>query len=697
MVIRTSEKFSSSVDAMPNSAHSTSSQLHLGAAYYPEHWPEERWPEDIRLMQEAGLSVVRMAEFAWSAMEPAEAKFDLAWLERAINLLSNGGIVSVLGTPTATPPAWMVQKYPDLLAVDENNRRVQFGNRCHYCVNSPDFHAAVRRLVTAMAERFGNHPSVVGWQIDNEYNRVCYCDRCRRLFQEFLQKRYGSLETLNEHWATRYWSETYSAWDQIPLPIGPHNPGLMLEFKHFITFSYRQFQKLQLDILHQYLRPGVWVTHNFMGLFDGFDHYEMTRDLDIASWDWYVGTGHHDYLTSGAVHDLTRGFKRKNFWLMETQPGHVNWAALNNDLNKGEMRAMAWHAVAHGADAVLYWQWRSAMNGQEQYHGALLDQSGQPRPLFEEVQKISRDFKAATELLGGSTVKSDVAMLNCYDSRWSIHWQRHHKDFQYEAHFGHYYRPLAARNINVDVISADESLDGYALVIAPSLLILTQKRIEQIKDFVCRGGTLVLTIRSGMKDEFNSLLPFRQPGPLAEIAGIEIEEFYALQDPVPVAGEWFKGTSNLWAERLKILDLERTTPLAFFGRSNGWLDDRPAVTSHPYGKGTVYFVSAYLDESSQDTLMEHILASAGIAFIPTPTDVEIRQRTGRTGEAVFIMINHSGTERIVPLPWPVHEHLSGAQIQETIKLAPGGIALLTRQSEKAPADEVKGFQEKTIV
>lgn len=398
------------------------SHLHLGAAYYPEHWPEERWTEEIRLMQEAGLTVARMAEFAWSTLEPAEGEFHFDWLDRAIDMLAGEGIVSVLGTPTAAPPAWLTQAHPETLAVDEYGRRAQHGNRCHYCVNSPEYHAATRRIVGAMAEHFGPNPDVIGWQIDNEYNRVCYCDRCRDRFQAYLADKFGSLDALNERWTTAYWSQTYSAWEQIPLPIvGRHNPGLRLAFKQFVTESYRQFQRLQIDILRPHLEDDVWITHNFMTWFDGFDHYALSEDLDLASFDWYVGSGHHDYLSSGAAHDLVRGFKRRNFWLMETQPGSVNWSDVNNTLNQGEVRAMAWHAVGHGADAVLYWQWRSPLNGQEQYHGTLIDQSGQPRPLYEEVQQLGRDFESASPLLAGSApAPARVAILNDYDSRWSI-------------------------------------------------------------------------------------------------------------------------------------------------------------------------------------------------------------------------------------------------------------------------------------
>jgi len=656
-----------------------SSRLHLGAAYYPEHWPEERWPQEIRLMHEAGLTVARMAEFAWSTLEPAESEFHFDWLDRAISALATAGIVSVLGTPTAAPPAWLVQRHPDLMAVDESGRRIQFGNRCHYCVNSPELHAATRRIVGAMAERFGDNPHVIGWQLDNEYNRVCTCERCQGLFQRFLAEKFGTLDALNHHWSTRYWSQTYAAWEQIPVPIGRHNPGLMLAFKHFVTESYRQFQKLQLDVLRPHLRPDVWVTHNFMGWFDGFDHYVLAQDLDQASWDWYVATGHHDYLTSGAKHDLTRGFKRRNFWLIETQPGSVNWSSINNALNKGEARAMAWHAIAHGADAVLYWQWRSALNGQEQYHGTPVDQSGQPRPFYEEVQQLGRDLAAVSPLLSGSRVVAKVALLNSYDSRWSIQWQRHHRDFDYVAHLNSYYRPLAARNIPADIISAGASLDGYRLVIAPALLILNDNVAGQLRDFVERGGHLVLTLRCGMKDAYNALLPSRQPGLLADLAGIEVDEYYALLDEVPVIGNWFTGVSRLWAERLKVRDEENTHAIARYGPSNGWLDDQLAITVHSYGRGLVYFVGAYLDEDAQQALIDRIARMAIVKpVMETPVGVEACVRVNPEGAKVFIVVNHGREEQVVRLPWPANEHLRGQMVADTLKLAPYGVAILTR-------------------
>jgi beta-galactosidase len=661
-----------------------SNRLHFGAAYYPEQWPEERWPEDIRLMREAGVSVVRMAEFAWSTMEPAEGEFHFEWLDRVIELLAANNIKTVLGTPTAAPPAWLVQHYPETVAVEETGLKVQFGNRCHYCVNSPEFHAIVQRTVSAMAEHFGHNPHVIGWQLDNEYGRVCYCEKCQGQFREYLAQQYGTLEVLNQRWTTAYWSQTYSAWEQIPIPIGNHNPGLMLEFKRFVTQSYKRFQKVQLDALRPHLNEGVWVTHNFMGWFEGFDHYEMSQDLDMASWDWYIGIGHNDHLRTNAIHDLTRGFKRRNFWVMETQPASVNWSGINNVLNPGEARSMAWQAVAHGADGLLYWQWRSALGGQEQYHGSLVDQSGQPRPFYKEAQQIGNEFAAVSPVVAGSAPKASVAMLNDYDSRWSIQWQRHHRDFDYVRHFNHYYRPLAARNVAVDILSAQsitsyDEIKKYRLIIAPALLIVSQQLADALKTYVSIGGHLVLTARTGMKDRYNALLPMRQPGLLTKIAGVEVEEYYALQDAVPVKGNWFEGRSEIWAERLKILNTSYCLYVAKYGKSNAWLDGQIGITINPIIRGFVYYVGAYLDPAAQDAMLGRFLQTAMVGGpFAAPEGVEVATRVKPDGSDVFFVINHKNEEVNVTVPWPAMDHISASPVEGALHLPPYGVAVLTK-------------------
>ncbi len=655
--------------------------LHFGAAYYPEHWPSEHWAEDIHLMKAAGFTVVRMAEFAWSTMEPAEGQFEFDWLEAAITQLAEAGILTVLGTPTAAPPAWLTQTYAQTLAIDENGKRVQHGNRCHYCVNSPAYHAAAKRIAGAMAQRFGQNPNVIGWQIDNEYNRYCYCETCQAEFIKFLQSRYGDLETLNRRWSTAYWSQTYTDWEQMPIPWGGHNPGLMLEHRRFITHSYTRFQKKQIDALRPHLHADAWITHNFMGWFDGFDHHLLSRDLDLASWDWYVGSGRNDYAASGAMHTAVRGYKNRNFWIMETQPNNVNWSPLNNTLEPGETRALAWHAIGHGADAWLYWQWRSAHGGQEQYHGTLVDQSGQPRPFYADAQALGRELAAAAPALENTVPAGQAALLYSFDSRWSIQNQRHTRDFDYIQYLVSCYRPFSARNVPTHILSPDADLGGYKLVIAPALNVLTESQAQALAEYAHAGGHLVLTPRTGMKDEANALLPLRQPGFLREAAGAEVEEYYALLEPVEVQGK-INGKCKIWGERIKVLDEANTRILAHYGAGLGWLNGQPAVTVHNYGTGKVYLVGAVLDEATQDALFALILREASLASVlNTPQGVEACLRVGADGKKVYILVNHTGQAQSVLLPWAAFDHLSGKTGTE-IELLPYRAAVLT-QDKKA--------------
>jgi beta-galactosidase len=656
--------------------------MHLGAAWYPEHWPEERWPEDIRLMTEAGFTVARIAEFGWSTMEPMESHYEFAWLERAVALLHENGLAVVLGTPTAAPPAWLTYHHPDTVAVEPNGRPAQHGNRCHYSPTSLTYQKYCRRIVEQMAKRFGRDERVIGWQIDNEYNRVDYSDNTRRQFQAFLKEKYGTLDELNGHWSTAYWSQAYTDWNEIPIPIGPHNPGLMLEFRRFVTKVWRDFQKLQVDIIHHYAAPGQWITHNFMGWFDGFDHYELNAELDFASWDWYIGVGHHDYTATGAVHDLTRGFKRKNFWVMETQPGNVNWAQINNMLHKGEARCMAWHAIAHGADAVLYWQWRSAPGGQEQLHGSLLGADGCPRPFYSEVQQLGRDFQAVGNALDGTTPQNSVAILHTYDARWSLNAQRHHHQFDPVDQLLRYYRPLAARNVGVDIVAPTAPLERYRLVIAPALILLSEPAAQNLTAFVENGGTLVLTVRCGQKDAYNALFPALQPGPLREIAGVEVADFYPLDEPVPVRAGWdtpMAGQSELWAEALRPLD-EKTEILARFGEANGWLDGQAALTRHPAGEngGQVIYVGAVLNRELQSDLTDWLLPRAGVTPVQTGAapGVEVGRRVGEDGQACLLVINHNRVEATLPLPAPMRDLLTGEDVGDAVTLPPYGVRLL---------------------
>jgi beta-galactosidase len=649
----------------------------MGTDWYPEQWPESRWEEDLRLMEATDLKVVRLAEFAWSRMEPSEGHYDFDWLERAINLAGKHHLVSVVGTPTAAPPAWLTQKYPEVLRIEPNGQRVTHGNRAHASAGAVRYREFCRQIAEQMATRFGHNPNVVGWQIDNEYGYawMSYDDETRRQFQDWLAAKYKTLDSLNTHWTTTYWSQTYDKWSEIPIPIGEHNPGLMLEWKRFITYTWTSYQQNQIDVIRKHADPRQFITGNFMGFFDGFDHYPITEPLTFASWDDYVGTGHVDPAANGLTHDLTRGFKRSNFWVIETQPGAVNWAAVNNFLNRGEARAMAWQAIAHGADDVNYWQWRSALNGQEELHGVLVGPDGTPVPFYDEVNQTAREFAKVESAFRDTTPVSEVALLYSYDSHWALQFQKHTEKYDDNVLLKSYYRSLRPLSQSVDVVSAYAPLESYKLVVAPALNVLPKDLADHLLEYVRNGGHLVLGPRSGMKDEFNALLPQRQPGFLIDALGARVEQYYALEKDFPVSGTWGGGTASIWAEQLKARTSDDEVLLKY-DKSNGWLDDQPAVITRAYGKGRITYIGAILDDKLMAAAADWMIHKSAVTpvFGPVPDGVEASRRMGG-GKQVFVLINYAQENRWVTLPRAM-KLLLGDKDGDSLNMPPYGVAVL---------------------
>ena len=558
--------------------------LLLGAAWYPEQWPESRWDADLALMEQAHIGFVRIAEFAWSSMEPSEGHYDLDWVEHAVRAAEKHHIAVVIGTPSAAPPAWLTTKYPQALRTKEDGRKDEHGNRQQFDFSDLEYRRLSREMAEKLVERFGHDPNVIGWQIDNEYRNESYGANTRRQFQDWLHAKYKTLDNLNASWTTSYWSESYQDWRQIPIEETRGNPGLLLNWKEFVSDTWRAYQKNQLDVIRAHADKRQFITTNMMGWFDGYDHYVVSKDLDMTSWDDYVGTGQLDPVSNGARHDLTRGFLQKNFWVMETQPGSVNWSPDNNLLDKGGVHAMAWNAIGHGAEAVEYWQWRSALNGQEQYHGTLVGPDGTPVPLYDEVVKTGEEFQKAASAFAGTTIESQVALLYDYDSRWAIEWQPHNRQFDYLDEFTGYYGGIHKLAHSVDVVSDLAALDRYKLVIAPALNVLTPEAAKNLEEYVRRGGHLVLGQRSAMKDADNSLWVQRQPGPLADLLGARVEQYYALTSSVPASGVWGNTSDSIWADQLRVLSTD-TQVLMHYGPSNGWLDDQPAAVTRKGRQG----------------------------------------------------------------------------------------------------------------
>jgi beta-galactosidase len=381
-------------------------------------------------------------------------------------------------------------------------------------------------------------------------------------------------------------------------------------------------------------------------------------------------------LWNGQVHDLTRGFKRQNFWVMETQPGSVNWAPVNNMLDRGEVRRMAWEAIGHGADAVSYWQWRSALGGQEQMHGTLVGADGRPRPLYTEVSEIGKEFAKAADAIHGTSPSPQTAILFDYDSRWAIEFQKHQKDFDPVNYLNTFYRPLRQLTQDIDIVNPSAPLSKYKLVVAPALNILPDATVQHLIEYVRGGGHLVLGARTGMKDVNNALLPSRQPGTeLSKLLGGDVVDFYALEKKVPVAGSIGNGEATIWAEMMEAT-VPDTQVLMRFGKSNGWLDGQPAVISRRIGAGRITYVGGQFDENAMTALAKWMVETSGVRpIIPdVPRGVEVCRRVAGDKQ-VLIIINHTTEPQPLTLPSAMRELLKGAAAGTSVTLAPSDVAV----------------------
>jgi beta-galactosidase len=425
-----------------------------------------------------------------------------------------------------------------------------------------------------------------------------------------------------------------------------------------------------------------------LGWANKFNRQQISADYDIISWDEYLGsgwfdktkngTGHLDPLRSGATHDLVRGWKQKNFWVMELPPGFVDWGSVSNSLDRGETRAMAWHAVGHGADGIAFWQWRSALNGQEQYHGSLVGPDGEPVPVYAEAAQAGRDFAKAGPVLAGTEPRSDVAVIHDYDSRWAVEFNPFSNRYDQMQILIDYYRALREPTQAVDIVTPAMDLARYKLVAAPSLNVVSPALAARLGDYVRAGGHLVLGPRTGMKTESNALSRERQPGALLETVGARVEQFYALLEPVPVAGAWGEGKAMVWAEPLGRLAPGVEVTLRY-GAGNDWLTGEPAAVRRQLGKGTITYLGAVLDSAFMDKVAQGWLADAGVEttnVIKAPAGVKVSRRVG-AGREVFVITNFSAGAQEIALPGAMTDVLAGGEVTN-VKLPRYGVAVLTR-------------------
>lgn len=657
--------------------------MYIGVDYYPEHWPTETWEDTAKAMQKAGFNVVRLAEFAWSFLEPEEGRYDFDLFDRAIDTLGRHGIKVVLGTPTAVMPAWMARKYPETLAVN-NGQRVEWGVRKQNCATSGTYRMFSERIARAMATHYAGNPHVIGWQTDNEFGYAhatpCQCGNCRQGWHDWLRDRYQSLDALNAAWGTHFWGLTYREWAEIPVPVdfNAHNPSTCLDWQRYVSWLVVRFQSEQVKVLREHC-PRQFVTHNFMGYHDSLDYYDLARDLDFVSWDNYPVSGGKveiPYDASGAA-ALMRGLKRKNFWIMETSAGPAGWGEFGRNVRPGELRKVALHQVAHGADGLLWFRWRTCTVGREQYWHGLLGHDNQPGRRYREAAATAADFHKLAPLLAGTTVQAKVAIIYDYDSLWATKIQKSFKANDWLHNLRRYQSALQRAGVNLDMVRPDQDLSGYSLVIAPQLHVLPDAIAQRLNAYVKAGGVLLADIRTGVKDEHNRCHERTLPGLLAESLGVHSEEYESLGDGAsyPARGSAaFPGdfTVDGYADWLIPDGAEVLVT------HEAWhMRDYAVLTRNRHGRGWGYYLGANVKEQTFfDALIAELLKAAGVQpLIRPPEGVEVSVREG-AGRRLAFIINHTEEPRKVAVPAGKTELLSGQVTGAELSLDRFGIAVL---------------------
>ena len=589
----------------------------LGVCYYPEHWAETVWASDAKRMVDAGLSWVRIGEFSWAKIEPEPGKFEWEWLDHAIETLGSSGLQIVLGTPTATPPRWMLDKHPDMLARNSSGIIRKFGSRRHYCFSHGGYREEARRITRLMAERYGKEPNIAAWQTDNEYDchdtATSYSQNALKAFQDWCAQRYQSPDALNSAWGNVFWSMEYSSFNQIELPnqtVTEPNPSHVLAFRRFTSDQVVLFNRAQCDEIRK--QSNAPIIHNFMGRITSFDHYDVGADLDISSWDSYplgflldrVGASVNDkvhFLRQGDPdfqafhHDLYRSTSTGRWWVMEQQPGPVNWAPWNPAPLPGMPRLWTLEAFAHGAETVCYFRWRQAPFAQEQMHAGLLQTDSKAAPALDDVTQVANELKKFQNV---GTTKAQVALIFDYDSAYAWEAQPQGEDFDYFNLVFDCYRALRRAGWSVDVVPKTVDPTTYKITFAPGLLTVPT---------TLKGGLIVAGPRAGSKTEELTISTESNPG----IPGLKTKITYVESLP-PFAPMTLSGGGAFekWREAIEtqdqvILQLEGGEPAAIRA-------------------GDIIYLAGWPDPSAWRRLLVKLAQEKNLPIMDLPKEIRIR-------------------------------------------------------------------------
>jgi beta-galactosidase len=668
--------------------------LLLGVDYYPDQTPENLWEEDARMISEAGLTNVRVAEFAWSLMEPSEGNFEFAWLKRAVDILHKQGIAVILGTPSAAPPPWLTEKYPEVLMINSDGMTVHPGGRRFTCPTNKTYRKLSLAMATEMAKAFAETPGVIGWQIDNEFTLQpfgrCYCKYCREGFQDWSKQKYGTLDTVNQKWGTAFWSQIYTDWKQIPVPLpsnAPPNPGLALDYDRYQSHANASFSGEQLVMLRQQC-PRHFISTNSVGApFDTLNVRELFHDLDFVSHDNYPGfaamfmqgeiTPERLAFASAIGHDSMRSVKGgKPYLIMEEQSGKAGQPSFSAQPHPGQLRLWAFQAVAHGAMGVNYFRWDTARFGAEEYWHGLLNHDRSKSPGFAEIVATVKDMKSLGREVLESSYVAETALSFDQDCDWALHIQPGHNKLTYQSQLTDWYGAVAGANTGTDLIHLDEDLSRYKAVFAPVQYVLTQPQAENIRNYVRNGGMFVAGFRLGVKDESSQIVNMPLPGLLRDVMGVTLKDYVPIySEKVGVAFEGQlagpAGEAVLWAD---LLIPQSATVLAKYTGPY----EAAAITMNSFGKGKAVYIGADLDTTSLNRVLRTLLGISGSkSEFAAPKGVEITRRRAGQREWIFVL-NHAPESQKLSLPGKFKSVLGQEHLDGTLALKEYEVVVLQK-------------------
>lgn len=659
-----------------------------GGDYNPDQWLEfpEIINEDMRLIPLAHCNVMSINIFAWSTLEPKEGEYDFSYLDNIMDRLDKIGAKAILATPSGARPGWMSKNHPEVLRVDETRHRNLHGARHNHCYTSPYYRKKVYEMNKKLAERYKNHPALILWHISNEYGGECHCELCQKAFREFLKEKYNNnLDKLNNAYWSKFWSHTYTDWEEIesPSPRGEMAVhALNLDWKRFVTHQTMEFIKNEIKPIKE-ITPDIPATTNLMGSYRGLDYFKIKDVIDVISWDNYPRWHNGDNVSVGChtafMHDLNRSLKNKPFLLMESAPSLTNWQDFNKLKRPGMHMLSSMQAVAHGSDSVQYFQWRKSRGSAEKFHGAVVDHCGHENTrVFKEVAEVGKNLEKLDDIVGTYT-KSETAIIFDWENRWAINdMQAMAKETKkIDETCENHYKTFWKKGINVDIIDSDCNFDNYKLIIAPMLYMIKPGVTEKIEKFVKNGGTIVATYATGWVDENDLCFLGGVPGGiLKDVFGIWSEEIDTL----------FPHDFNIVkldnVKEYKAVDyceiIHPSTAKTLGTYSKDFYKDMSAITLNEYGKGKAYYIAFRDTGEFLSDFYENIINDLNIEKsleISLPYGVTAHSREDESYKYIFIE-NYNDTPQEIVFDKEYQNVLTGKKIYGNITIDEYGSIIL---------------------